>query len=190
MSKATSRISFAIKTNVPAVTADVERRLRRALDRIGIKWQAEAKKNISPGSANAAVDTGRLRASIAFSSPNVQAVHTEAYAGSESSPGGVVSYPVPKLDARYRALTVGVGSNVEYAAAVHEGINAQVAAVNATRVRAHQRKRGSTTVHVRAHERAAHTRNVPARAPRKFIEEPMRANLDTFRKMTEEELKR
>lgn len=143
------RISFTLKSNVPAVTEDIERRLRRALDRIGIKWQAESKINISPGSPNAAVDTGRLRASIAFSTPNVQAVHSEAYPGSKSGAAGIVSYPVPKLD----PLTVGVGTNVEYGAKVHEGIGMRA-------------------------------------GPRKFIEDPMRANLDLFKRMTEEELAR
>jgi hypothetical protein len=112
------RVSFTVQSNVRAVTADVERRAKRALDRIAIKWQADAKVNISPGQPNAAVDTGRLRASIAFSTPNVQAVHSEAYPGGSGGPGGVVSYLPPKP----AELTATVGTNVQYGPAIHEGL--------------------------------------------------------------------
>ena len=141
------RVSFTVQSNMKAVTADVERRARRALDRIAIKWQADSKVNISPGQPNAAVDTGRLRASIAFSTPNVQAVHTEAFPGGPGGPGGVVSYLPPKPD----GLAATVGTNVEYGPAIHEGLRGR---------------------------------------PRKFIEEPMLANLDTFKRYAEEEMSR
>jgi len=144
-------ITFELTSNIKAVDANVEARLRRALDRIAIKWQAEAIKA-------APVDTGRLRASIAISTPNVQALHTANYSE------GAVQYEPPTE----QGLTAMVGTNVEYALAVHEGLPSGFAY-----------RRNNQTVVMQVERR-----------PDKFIEEPGRALQPTFQRMIQEELTR
>jgi hypothetical protein len=144
-------ITYEFKSNRDAVNARVETALRRALDRIAIRWQAEAKQA-------APVDTGRLRASIAFSTPNVQALHTETYKG------GVVQYQPPEA----QGLTAQVGTNVEYALVVHEGLSGTMAY-----------REGNTTKY----------QNVQ-RKPNKFIETPGRQLASTFRSIVDEEVRK
>jgi hypothetical protein len=100
---------FRVESHVRAVNAATERALERALNRVAIHWHAEARQA-------APVDTGRLMSSIAFSTPTSNAFHQESYAGRGSKPGGTVAYQPP----RARGLEAMVGTNVEYAAAVHE----------------------------------------------------------------------
>lgn len=110
MSRNRGGITFEFKSNRDAVNGTIETALHRALDRIAIRWQAEAK-------LAAPVDTGRLRASIAFSTPNVQALHTETFKE------GVVQYQPPDV----QGLTAQVGTNVEYGLVVHEGLSGTMA---------------------------------------------------------------
>ena len=110
MSRNRGGITFEFKSNRDAVNGTIETALRRALDRIAIRWQADAK-------LAAPVDTGRLRASIAFSTPNVQALHTETFKE------GVVQYQPPDV----QGLTAQVGTNVEYGLVVHEGLSGTMA---------------------------------------------------------------
>jgi hypothetical protein len=93
--------------------------------------------------------TGRLRSSITFVTPTVHATHSYSYEG------GSESYTPPKAD----GLEVMVGTNVEYAPALHEGVGAQTVTV-----RAHTRRTKSGTVSVKSH-----SRNVSARGAYPFI---------------------
>jgi hypothetical protein len=145
-------ITLEFKSNTKAADSKIEAALKRALDRIAIKWQAEARKA-------APVDTGRLRASIAFSTPNVQALHTENYKD------GVVQYQPPAT----QGLTAQVGSNVEYALQVHEGLPGEMAS-----------REGGRTVR----------RSSPKRKPNKFIEEPGRQFNSVFQRMITEEIQK
>ena len=100
---------FRVESNTRAVDAATKRGIERALNRVAIHWHAEARQR-------APVDTGRLMSSIAFSTPTSNAFHQEDYRGRGDKPGGTVAYQPPKA----RGLEAMVGSNVEYAAAVHE----------------------------------------------------------------------
>ncbi len=135
-------VSFQYKSNAPVVMTTTEQALKRALDRIAIKWQAEARK-IAP------VDTGRLRASIAFSTPNVPGLFS-------------TTEPVDQ------GLTAIVGTNVEYALAVHEGLP-----------QGHPIRRNGK-VHPMPN----------GRDPNKFIETPGRQNAGTFERFVTEELRK
>jgi hypothetical protein len=93
-------------------------RINRALDRIAIEWTAIAKLTITdmiysrPRTPDEYRLTGRLRASIAFSSPNSPGTQTDTMLD-----GTVISSSVPQTNG-----AVIVGSNVEYANAVHNGL--------------------------------------------------------------------
>lgn len=108
-------VTFIVLSRVPEVNAAVERAVIKTLNSVAINWHALARQS-------APVDTGRLRASIAFSTPTSNTLHTQRYAGSpakdgrSAKPGGVVSYLPEAPD----GLATMVGSNVEYALDVHE----------------------------------------------------------------------
>lgn len=78
-------------------------------------------------------------------------------------------------------LVVGtVGTDVEYAAAVHEGVRAQQVQVRAHSVKAHESKtRGGRTFMVPAHTRGPFMRSVPARAGRPFLRRAMQDVIGT-----------
>lgn len=105
------RVTFVLVSHVDQVDEAVRRAASRALNRIAIDWHALARQ-ATP------VDTGRLRASLAFTTPTVHALHTERFPGNTETgaPGGVISYLPPEPD----DLRTEVGSNVEYALEVHE----------------------------------------------------------------------
>ena len=100
---------FRVESRTRAVGDAATRALERALNRVAVHWHGEARQR-------APVDTGRLMASIAFSTPTSNAYHQEGYRGRGNKPGGTVAYQPPEA----RGLEAMVGSNVEYAAAVHE----------------------------------------------------------------------
>lgn len=180
-------ISFRLESNITEVTAEVEAALRTALDRIGLAWQKGAREA-------APVDTGRMRASIAFATPNQQ--HPVTYRSEEGR--GVERFTPPKPE----GLEVIVGTNVSYAPAVHEGINTpggDTVEVKAHKVKAHTRTVNTLfgraldkplKIKVPAHTRAAHTRKSPPinRAGIKFIEGPGRHLGWRFREIVGEEL--
>ena len=175
------RATFRLVVNTAEVRKSVEAALNSALNSIGLDWQARAKLACP-------VDTGRLRASITFATPTRRVMHSEHYRGSlptlkdpVAKPGGVVSYMPPEPP----PFTVEVGSNVEYSAPVHEGIQAQVSLVRRHLVRAYTRRDGVT---VRAHERGPFMRNVPFRQPTKFIEGPARQMQNRYRGLVERAL--
>src|SRR3954466_4445747 len=89
---------------------------------------------------NAPVRTGRLRGSI-----------------------------TPSVTVRGLTVEGRVGSDVAYAAAVHEGVRAQTVTVRAHGVRAHQRAGHQ----VRAYTVSSHSRQVSARVGRPFIRDAM-----------------
>lgn len=105
------RVTFVLETNVAEMNEATTRAATRALNRIAIDWHALARQSTP-------VDTGRLRASIAFTTPTVHALHTERFPGNaeKGTPGGVISYLPPQPD----TLRTEVGTNVEYADEVHE----------------------------------------------------------------------
>ena len=100
---------FRVQSNTRAVNGVTQTAIERALNRIAIHWHGEARQR-------APVDTGRLMASIAFSTPTSNAFHQQDYRGRGDKPGGTVAYQPPAA----RGLEAMVGSNVDYAAAVHE----------------------------------------------------------------------
>ena len=100
---------FRVESNTRAVNDAMKASAERALNRVAIHWHAEARQR-------APVDTGRLMSSIAFSTPTSNAFHQEDYRGRGDKPGGTVAYQPPKV----RGLEAMVGSNVDYAAPVHE----------------------------------------------------------------------
>ncbi len=104
-------LTFVLESHVDRANAAVEAGATRALNRIAIDWHAAARQSVP-------VDTGRLRASITFTTPTVHALHSERYPGNPATgkPGGVINYlPDPPEN-----LTTAVGTNVEYAQEVHE----------------------------------------------------------------------
>jgi hypothetical protein len=104
-------LTFELRSNVDRMNEAVEAGATRALNRIAIDWHAAARQSVP-------VDTGRLRASIAFTTPTVHALHSERFPGNaaEGKPGGTITY-LPDPPER---LTTAVGTNVEYAQKVHE----------------------------------------------------------------------
>lgn len=104
------RVTF--KTNVGAFMAKHEKALSAALEDIGGIWLGKAVL-LTP------VDSGVLRASIAWAADGETRRHSERYAGNERVPPGVVEYS-PDAPAN----TVRLGSNTEYAIFVHEDLDA------------------------------------------------------------------
>lgn len=108
-------LAMRLESRVVATNEEIRQAVIVALNRIAIDWHGEAR-------LRAPVDTGRLRASIAFTTPTVHALHTETFPGSPAKdgrpaqPGGTISYMPPAPD----TLEAAVGTNVEYAADVHE----------------------------------------------------------------------
>jgi hypothetical protein len=158
MRKQSEGISFELESNVPVVNKTVEVALRRALDRIAIRWQAAARQQTP-------VDTGRLRSSIAFSTPNQPALGTG-------------------VDELNQGLTAIVGTNVEYALAVHEGFSGRVNVQEHTREIKTAFGRAIAPKRIRV---KAHTRHM-TRTANKFIETPGRQLLSTFQNMVNEEV--
>ena len=91
---------FRVESHVRSVNAATERALGRGLNRVAIHWHGEARQR-------APVDTGRLMSSIAFSAPGTNAA--VMLAG-----GGIFQPPAA------HGLDAMVGTNVDYAPAVHE----------------------------------------------------------------------
>ena len=177
-------ITFTLTANVDAVTDEIEARINRALNRIGIRWHAAARQACP-------VDTGRLRSSIAFTTPTLaQPVQVAAGNGQPAE-----TFTPPSAERG----TVIVGSNVEYAPAIHEGVNTEptTETVKAHVRRAHTRRvirpdGRVRIVNVAAHQVAEHERHVPARKTtgRKFIEGPARQLAGEFQAMLTQELTR
>lgn len=173
-------IVVTIEARTSEANAAVEAALNIALNRIAIKWHAAA-RNASP------VDLGRLRSSITFATPTVQQPARLLEGPNRQLEPAVVFNP-PKPD----GMAVIVGSNVEYAPAVHEGVDwpGGPVTVKEHQVKAHTRETKHGPVHVKAHTVRAHTRNMPPvqRAGKKFIETPGRELMPTFQQMVAEEL--
>lgn len=178
-------ITFHFTVNVKEITDAAQAGLDDGLNRAAIDWHAAARE-ATP------VDTGRLRSSVAFSTPTVQA-KVRVMKGSDRDQRAYTFTP-PKPPPN----TLLVGSNVEYALAVHEGIQdpGGPEQVREHTVKAHKRRitkafgRPITprTIKVRTYTVRAHTRQRPptTRAGRKFIEEPGRRLLPQMeRKITE-----
>jgi hypothetical protein len=96
---------FRVESNVPAYTRRHEAALERALRRVVVHWHGEARQR-------APVDTGRLQSSIAFAAPGTNPA--VMIAGTPDHPAGYFQ-PPPTV-----GLEGIVGSNVDYAAPVHE----------------------------------------------------------------------
>lgn len=190
--KTSPRVAFSITSKVDDVTKEMEARLDRAFNSIGVHWQAEAKRSIRH---QGAVDTGRLMNSITFATRTRRPVfslheetdlHTKApgaYTPVASplrnlQPGLFPGVATPATPDHY----VTVGTNVEYAAPVHEGIRAQVSTVRRHWVRPFTRKSG---VAVAGHWRGPYSRNTPYRPPTKFIEGPGRRMLPQYKREIE-----
>ena len=94
--------TFTVRSNTRAIDANATHALKRALNRVAIHWHGEARQR-------APVDTGRLMSSIAFSAPGANPP-----AVLQGAPPGLFQ-PPPAV-----GLEAMVGTNVEYAPAVHE----------------------------------------------------------------------
>jgi len=160
-------VTFKFESNKVAALSDMERKKNRALDRCAIAWH-NAARQATP------VDTGRLRASLSWATPTNKDQVGRTYNG------GVIQYtpPDPAKD------SAEVGSNVEYALAVHEGINTTVA------IKAHDRKITKVwgrTIKPKVIKVKAHTRKVNRR-PIKFIEGPGRLLVWYFKEVFTQEM--
>ena len=161
-------MTFRLESRTQEVSIASHAALERALKRVAIHWHALARQA-------APVDTGRLQASIAFAAPGTNpAVMAD----------GEVFQPPPVTD-----LSAIVGSNVEYAAAVHEGVEV------GTTWSVPEHSRGPFTrkdgVSVRQHTVRSHMATARVmRAPRKFIESPVRENESLYQRVIIEELER
>lgn len=179
-------VSVLFESNVDAfkkLSVDLR---NRALNRIAILWHGEA-RNAAP------VDTGRLRSSIAFSTPTNQAPVTlvpEKRTKGGRPPAGDTQSTLFEPPAPPPGTAI-VGSNVNYAAAVHEGATY---ADRAYKVRRHKRRitqafgeklKRPKTVQVRAHTSRTGTRITK---PMKFIEGPGRLLSPRFKEIVEEEM--
>lgn len=180
-------ITFHLTVNTREITKDAQAGLDKGLNRAAIKWHGAARE-ATP------VDTGRLRSSVTFSTPTVHArVRVAAGAGK-----GERAYTYTPPDPPPNTLLVG--TNIEYALAVHEGITdpGGPEQVREHQVKAHKRRitmafgRPITprTIQVRTYTVRAHTRQRPptTRAPRKFIEEPGRRLLPEMQRMITESI--
>jgi phage gpG-like protein len=149
-------VTFSIESNVKIVVEETARRVGIALDKVAIDWHAASVRAISDMVYNQPRGdykrTNRLRSSITWSSPNVHAVKT--YTHDE----GTESYTPPKAG----AMEALVGTNVEYAPAVHDGL-----AGGMVTVKAHQRRTPTGFTTVRSHQRLQ-----AARQAKPFIEQP------------------
>lgn len=168
-----------VTSNARSVARALEEGVNRGLNRVGIRWAADAKQAITdmvysqPQGPSGYQRTGRLRSSITFATPTVQAPTPEW------------TPPAPE------GLTVVVGTNVEYAPFVHEGVNAQEVQVPQHTVREHQRTMTHVfgrdvqpfVVTVQEHTRGPYTMRVSEREPKKFIEAPLLQNLDAYRNL-------
>jgi len=164
------RDTFRFETRVPQVTQEIERRLNRALNRVGVDWQKWSR-------IECPVDLGRLQSSITFSTPTTRTTVT---------PVGSAPFTPPEPP----PFTVQVGTNVEYGPAVHEGISAGTRIkVPRHTVKAHSRTTKHGTHHVTAHERGPYEYAHPGRAGKKFIEGPGTQNADRYQRMILDALK-
>ena len=104
--------------NSGAVKAQMERNIGRALTMMGIKWQEIATKEAT---ATGVVDTGRLRASLSYITPDRASGRnmSELKPGKDGRPAK--SLPSDALSGSAPSDTVIVGTNVEYGIYVHEG---------------------------------------------------------------------
>ena len=109
------KLKFKIEDLSPQVLASLDDAKRRALYAAGITFQKGATDSISGlyTAENKAVDTGRLRASISFITP--EGASAPISAAPENAQATDALKGVAPLD------TMMFGSNVEYAAYVHEG---------------------------------------------------------------------
>lgn len=146
-------ITFTIEANSKAIGEASREALNNALTVAALKWHELAV-------LSAPVDTGRLRASLAWAAPGQARMHTATIDGE------TVAYQVPASD----DLSIMVGTNVEYAAAVHDGLGArrETVAAHSRRIRqAFGKPITPRTILVNSFER-----NMPARAANPFIAEP------------------
>ena len=142
-------VTFRIQGDASKVITLTTKQLEKALFDVAALWHDETTRvqlgkmiyYDKPGRTYRL--TGRLRSSIAFVTPTKHAVHSFSYEG------GSDSYTPPKAE----GLEVMVGTNVEYAPALHEGVGAQTVTV-----RAHTRRTKSGTVNVKSHSRTTQPR--------------------------------
>lgn len=172
-----------LTTNLPAVNAAIETGARKGLDRAAIIWHRAARQ-ATP------VDTGRLRSSVTFSTPNVQA--RTQYKGDDGRMTTFTPPPPPPGE-----LSLTIGTNVAYAAAVHEGVHG-LETVKEHTIKSHQRRitqafgrplNTPKTITVRTYTVKQHQRRVD-RAGRKFIETPGREKREEMTNAIREEIAR
>jgi hypothetical protein len=157
-------VTFKIDSNVKDVTRETEERMNIALRKIAFDWAEDSTRALQDmvyTKENQRVDgvdvrtyrlTRRLGASIAYSAPGLNPQKTFSH------DLGTESY-TPPPSGRLAAM---VGTNVEYAPYVHDGLPG-----GSVTVKAHQRRTSKGTVQVRSHQRLQ-----AARQAKPFIEQP------------------
>lgn len=117
-----SNISF--KDNSAQFLEELSQRIDKALTAVGIQIEGEAKEELNNSPKR--IDTGLLRNSITYAlsgeAPAISSYHgdnSSKYSKVESVPVGHYNGTAPSDPDDQRA--VYIGSNVEYAAYVHEG---------------------------------------------------------------------
>ncbi len=108
-----SGVQFTFTTTADEHLRELSAARSLGLAHVGSAWELLAKERVP-------VDTGYLRASITSAVENQRGTHAERYAGRGNKPGGTVTYQKPRAGAG----EVHVGSNAEYAPAVHEDLTA------------------------------------------------------------------
>lgn len=109
------KIEFTIEDASPQVKAQMQTAIKRALYAAGVTIQRGATESISGlhTAENRAVDTGRLRASISFITPEQRSQQVTAKP-ENAKENDTLSGSAPDK-------TLIFGTNVEYATYVHEG---------------------------------------------------------------------
>jgi hypothetical protein len=163
-------ISFRIEGTAAQAIAQTDLGVNAALNLIALAWQGRSIRYLSENIYNQPIPLGRdgkrqwlrtnrLRSSVAWAVPDKAYTHTKAFTG------GTVSYPVPKSERH----SIVLGSNVEYAPVIHEGLSNATQSVRAhTRTQSHVfgRKVAPFKVNVGPFTRTVNRRAVP------FISQP------------------
>lgn len=116
-------VNVEMTNNIKAVQDALDSQLEQALIAIGMTAESYAKLPVASG-GYMPVDTGRLKNSITYAiagqPPNIQ-----SYQGDKGEAGGSYSGSAPQ-DPNNRPRSVYIGTNVEYAAEVENGVSGKI----------------------------------------------------------------
>ena len=115
-------MSYTYKDNTDEVLSALEKAKIRGLTAIGMTAEGHAKKKITQAKA---VDTGRLRNSVAFAVSG-ESANISSYSGDHGEEGGTYSGTAP--NDKEKAVYIGTG--VEYAAGIETGSHRKAGGVH------------------------------------------------------------